>query len=226
MPTKSSPHWLTEILKDKFVKTALKVILVIIIVFLLYIVIKSLFGYPVKIAGFEVNTPILKTDTVSNILANKHDTIVKFIDKPSQPIVVKTPVIISQPKGNTQAKGNTQTIDSGGSGIQNNNSPNYGQQAGRDINNVSERKLTDEEKSDVLIFIKNLTDTCLVKPKKFTIFTTLNTNGAGFASQLSTFLIQNGYISSGSGIQSMKAFDGVRILIKDGELRFLVGNIK
>lgn len=75
----------------------------------------------VNILGIEFNDK----DTVQKIVYSKPDT-----------FYIKTPVISRlAPQGKkSSAHKNVQKIDSGGSGIQN-NAPNYGNQAGRDINN-------------------------------------------------------------------------------------------
>lgn len=185
----------------------------------------------------EIKTTISKSDTgtfkkiddnaasvVKNNDSNSGVIITTVKEQKLKPIFVSPNIIV--PKQNAPSNGNTQTIESGGSGIQNNNSPNYGQQAGRDINNINERKINDDDKAYLINFISKLTDTIPVKPKCFFMTTLPNTNGASIASQVTDFLISRGYELKAVGIQGMDPFYGMKVFIKGDCLHFIVGNMK
>lgn len=85
-----SPHWFSELLEDKFVKLVFKIILVILAVFLLFIVGKSMLGYHVKLFGIELNIPENKTDTAQ--ISSRIDAPVKIDTSRQREKIVYVPI--------------------------------------------------------------------------------------------------------------------------------------
>lgn len=72
MAQNSSPHWISELFKDRFIKIVIKFFLSALTLFVVFILCKALFGYHVSILGFDINSPIPKTDTFFvNTMTNK-----------------------------------------------------------------------------------------------------------------------------------------------------------
>lgn len=144
-----SDHWVSDLWKNKWVKVPVIITLMALAVFAVLILGKAIFGYPVKLAGFEINQPeTLKTETVFI-----HDTTVVApkISEPTAPVkstvkkVIPKEKQVSLPKKDTQAVAkiegkniNTGTVigNVGDNGVVNIGDP--------------QRKLNDDRKNKIL----------------------------------------------------------------------------
>ena len=133
-------HWFSSILKLKMVKIPLIIILWILMGFIIFLVLASILGKHMILGPFDINPIPCKTDTIRIPI---RDTIRIVTRDKSGYLPQKERVLVH----------NKQKIDSGASGFQN-NAPNYGNQAARDININAERILTSEEKSELLNAVK------------------------------------------------------------------------
>lgn len=126
MPEESHPSFWSQLVKDKFMIWVFRILGIAAIIYACIVIYRGLNGDAVNVLGISV-TPKEK-DTISTIKyvhdtinAGKHDTII--ITKKELPPVYNN---------SKNPQPNSMKIDSGGSGIQN-NAPNYGNQAGRDL---------------------------------------------------------------------------------------------
>lgn len=164
-----------------------------------------------KVEGTGEST-FKKIDTSTNKITENSDA---NRDKVISSIPKMKPVIANK-------TGNQQTNKDGGSGIQNNNSPNYGQQAGGDIYNVNEKQLTLEERGVILLQIKKL----MTQHNLYCIGFTLSagSNGGKFLSQLQEALIGDGYdLNKGFQQNSFTTSKGISYSTHLGCLNIIIG---
>lgn len=182
----------------------IQIIGILILIVLIVVVCVGLFtNKPIKVWFLEFNTKEIRIqhDTVQTII---HDTIPKlvYVEKPS-------------PR-------NSQKNDNGGSGIQN-NAPNQGVQAGRDVNISTEKQLTEEERVQILDFVAKTMKENNLDCIWFT--TSQGSNGGKFLSQLRAALIKEGYdLEKGANVISLKPSQGVSFSLSSGKcLNITVG---
>ena len=190
-----NPHWFAEIFKDKFVKFFIRLILGILAIYALYALGGVFFGYKVKFLSSE------KTAVTIDTAIKNQSTPPETIQTISGKQIHFLPITVTTKKGKTdQTKpiGNTQNIDSGASGIQN-NAPNYGNQAGRDMTVISEKELQEADKIPLLNLINKLKKDSSITSNCFGLYIVAGSNGGKVASQITSFLISKGYQQTSSG---------------------------
>jgi hypothetical protein len=230
MAQRHSNHWFPELLKDKFVKIAFKVILSLAILFLIYIVGKAIFGYPVKIFGFEVNSPISKTDTIfkkdSNNTPNRKITDTPVVTQKYNPskIVLVAPTVKGKPiPKDTVSKVQSTVTGDNNKTVVGNNSGIVGDVT---INNGNDqRHLTTQYAT---MFIKRFEDTLrahnLTKliPIEFG-FTMGSDESLAFTNEVANFLYDRGYTNISHNVGPTMGNNTLRILYLDGHIFIDVG---
>lgn len=92
-----SQHWSSEHLRKKAVRIPLLIILYTICAFFLFLFVKGLLGYPIKVFGIEVNQRP-KADTIKEAYPIvRHDT---FFVSPNKDSISKHPISITQSSSN------------------------------------------------------------------------------------------------------------------------------
>jgi hypothetical protein len=71
----TSTHWISDLFRNKYVKVPAIIIIYALTALVVFIFCQAVFGYPIKVFGFELNMSEKKTDTgyVENKNNNKID---------------------------------------------------------------------------------------------------------------------------------------------------------
>lgn len=196
-------------------KWFLRISLFIVIIILVIILLKIGCGRYVNIFGLEVNKKTPDTVKTTQTVFVR-DTIPVY-----KTIPLTTLPKSSKPKSNS----NVQNLDSGASGIQN-NAPNYGNQAGRDLNIVNEKQLQEADKTALINLIDKLKRDSSTITKCVSLFSSNTSNAGKVSSQISDFLTSQGYKITSTGVSYYtETLRGVMIGYKKGCIEITVGTL-